>query len=252
MDAPRPEPGQQVGRVAGLWRYPVKALAPEPLQVAEVSWYGVAGDRRWGFVRNAAAAGGFPWLTLRQRPDLVRYRPRLLDPDRPDASPVVVTTPSGTEYEVHDPALAAELGPDVHALKLDRGTFDASPLSLISAGTVAHLSNLVGSPLAVTRFRPNLLLDGAGEDALVGCTLRAGTVSFRIDRRDRRCRVVGVDPVTGTRDPEPKVLRAITRHRAACLGVYATPVTVGTIAVGEPVTLLARPTDLAVEPSALA
>jgi uncharacterized protein len=238
-----PEIGEQVGRVAGLWRHPVKALPPEPLRVADVSWYGVAGDRRWGFVAGSAAARGFPWLTLRERPDLVHYRPRLLDPSRPDASRVVVATPSGAELEVDDPALSAELGPDVHALKLDRGTFDASPLSLISTGTVASLSSVVGAPLAVARFRPNLLLEGAGEDGLVGCTLRAGGVCFRLDRRDRRCRVVDVDPATGTRDPSQRVLRAIARERDAHLGVYATPVTAGTITVGDPVVLAARPVD---------
>jgi hypothetical protein len=242
MGAPHHELGEQVGHVAGLWRHPVKSLPPEPLRVAEVSWYGVAGDRRWGFVRASAAAGGFPWLTLRERPDLARHRPRLVDPSRPDASPVVVTTPSGAEHDIRDPALAAGLGPDVHALKLDRGAFDASPLSLVSTGTVASLASLVGSPPAVGRFRPNILLEGTGEDALVGCTLRAGTVSFRIDRRDRRCRVVDVDPVTGTRDPDPRILRAIARHRGAHLGVYATPVTVGTIAVGDPV-MLTHPAD---------
>jgi len=230
----------QVGRVAGLWRHPVKSLPPEPLRVAEVSWYGIAGDRRWGFVRAAATAGGFPWLTLRERPDLLRFHPRLVDPSRPDASAVVVTTPAGADLDVDDPALAAEIGPGVHALKLDRGAFDAAPLSLVSTGTVASLSNLVGSSLAVGRFRPNILLDGAGEEELVGCTLRAGTVTFRIDSRDRRCRIVDVDPLTGTRDPDPRTLRAIARHHQALLGVYATPVAAGTIAVGDPVTLVAQ------------
>jgi len=35
-----------VGRVAALWRYPVKSMAAEALDGVEVSWAGLAGDRR--------------------------------------------------------------------------------------------------------------------------------------------------------------------------------------------------------------
>ena len=32
----------EVGRVAGLWRYPVKSMAAEALEEVEVSWHGLA------------------------------------------------------------------------------------------------------------------------------------------------------------------------------------------------------------------
>jgi uncharacterized protein len=53
--------------VVGLWRYPVKSMAGEALVAAEVSWHGLAGDRRWAFVRDGVVRSGFPWLTLRER-----------------------------------------------------------------------------------------------------------------------------------------------------------------------------------------
>jgi uncharacterized protein YcbX len=40
-----------VGRVVALWRYPVKSMAAEQLDGVEVSWFGLAGDRRWAFIR---------------------------------------------------------------------------------------------------------------------------------------------------------------------------------------------------------
>jgi uncharacterized protein YcbX len=40
-----------MGHVAALWRYPVKSMAAEQLDGAEVSWHGLAGDRRWAFIR---------------------------------------------------------------------------------------------------------------------------------------------------------------------------------------------------------
>jgi hypothetical protein len=55
-----------VGRVAGLWRFPVKSMAGEQLDEAELGWHGLAGDRRWAFVRGDTPRSGFPWLTIRR------------------------------------------------------------------------------------------------------------------------------------------------------------------------------------------
>ena len=72
-----------VGRVVALWRYPVKSMAGEELDGAGVSWHGLAGDRRWAFIRDGQVRSGFPWLTMRERPELARYRPRFAEPGRP-------------------------------------------------------------------------------------------------------------------------------------------------------------------------
>jgi hypothetical protein len=110
-----------VGRVVALRRYPVKSMAPEELDGAEVSWHGLAGDRRWAFVRDGQVRSGFPWLTIRERPEMARYRPFYTERARPNASATLVRTPSGGELDVADPALAAELGPGVRVIKQDRG-----------------------------------------------------------------------------------------------------------------------------------
>jgi uncharacterized protein len=49
-----------VGRVAEVWRYPVKSMAGEWLAAADLSWQGLAGDRRWAFVRPGRSHTGFP------------------------------------------------------------------------------------------------------------------------------------------------------------------------------------------------
>src|SRR5215469_10097858 len=49
-----------VGCVVALWRYPVKSMAAEELEAVEVSWHGLAGDRRWAFIRDGQARSGFP------------------------------------------------------------------------------------------------------------------------------------------------------------------------------------------------
>lgn len=228
-----------VGRVAALWRYPVKSMAAEELDGAEVSWHGVAGDRRWAFIRDGQARSGFPWLTIRERPELARYRPRFAEPDRPNASLTLVRTPAGGELDVADPALAAELGPGVRVIKQDRGIFDTMPLSLLTIQSLASLGRLAGADLAAARFRPNLLVDAWGggfpEDGWVGRVLRIGGLRMRVDQRDQRCVMVTIDPVTLCRDPA--VLRAIARERDARLGVYGSTVDPGRVAVGDLVEL---------------
>ena len=93
-----------VGQVAALRRYPVKSMAGEQLGEVEVSWHGLAGDRRWAFIRDGQVRSGFPWLTIRERPELALYRPRLAEPDRPNASLTLVHTPAGGEVDVAEDA----------------------------------------------------------------------------------------------------------------------------------------------------
>jgi len=230
-----------VGRVASLWRYPVKSMGSESLDAVDVSWHGLAGDRRFAFVRDGLERSGFPYLTIRERSDMAGFRPSFADPSRPDDSPTVVRTPAGLEFDVLDPALVGELGGGARVIKLKRGLFDNSPLSLTTTQSVAGLGALVGRELDPQRFRPNLLIEASGEDPFqenewVGSVLRIGDgMRMRVDQRDERCVVVNVDPTTSERDPA--ILRAIAREREACFGVYGTTVEPGRIAVGDPVVL---------------
>lgn len=231
---------REVGRVAELWRYPVKSMAAEALKEVEVSWHGFSGDRRWAFVRDGVERSGFPWQTIRQKSDMGLYRPSFTDPARPDASRTVVRTPSGDELDVVDSALAAELGDGLRVIKQDRGIFDVLPLSLITIQTVADLGTRIDAELDVRRFRPNLLVDAVDEgsfpeDAWVGSVLRIGDVRMRVDMRDPRCVIVNVNPQTTEHDPA--ILRSIARERQACAGVYGSTVQPGRVAVGDPVVI---------------
>lgn len=230
---------RQVGRVVGLWRYPVKSMGPEELAEIDVSWHGFAGDRRWAFIRNGVVQSGFPWLTLRERGDMSHYRPSFAEPARPDKSPTVVRTPSGVLFDVADPALGAELSPSgARVIKQDRGIFDTFPLALITTQTIVRLGEMVGAQLDVQRFRPNILVEAAdeapfAEDGWVGCVLRIGSLRMRVDKRDGRCVVITIDPVTTERNPT--ILRAVARDREGCLGVYGSTVEPGRVAVNDPV-----------------
>ena len=227
---------REVGRVAGIARYPVKSMAGEPMSSADISWYGVAGDRRWAFVRGGLEHSGFPWLTMRENPAMGRYVPRFIAPGSPDTSATVVMTPSGIELDVVDPALAEELGHASRVIRQSRGVFDAFPLSLISTSTLEALSSIVGFQTDARRFRPNIVIettDGTPfmEDSLVGAELTIGTMKMRVDKRDKRCVMINVDPDDSSRNPG--VLRAVAQERQACLGVYGSVVQPGVIMVGD-------------------
>lgn len=225
---------REVGRVVGLWRYPVKSMAAEALEAVEVGWHGFVGDRRWAFVRGAVPRSGFPWMTIREDAAMLSHVPRFIEPGRPDKSRTLVRTPAGAELDVVDPALAASLGDDVRVIKQDRGVFDAMPLSLITTQAISELEALVGSGLDPQRFRPNLLVEAdEREDAWVGRVLRIGGMAMRVDQRDERCVIVNIDPVSGARDPA--VLRTLAQERSSCIGIYGSTVERGPVAIGDAV-----------------
>ena len=226
----------EVGRVLGLWRYPVKSMAPEELSAVDVGFAGFTGDRRWAFVRGDVPRSGFPWMTIREDAAMLEHVPRFVDVDHPDKSRVMVRTPSGSELDVIDPELAASLGDGVRVIKQDRGVFDAMPLSLITTRSIAELGELVGFELHPQRFRPNLLVESdVREDEWLGRELRIGGFSMRVDERDSRCVIVNIDPTTLERSPS--VLRTLAQERSACIGVYGSCVAPGVVAVGDSVLL---------------
>ena len=63
----------EIGNVEALFRYPVKSMGGEPLEVANLGWHGFEGDRRLAF-RRMNDHSGFPWLAASQRAITVTMR----------------------------------------------------------------------------------------------------------------------------------------------------------------------------------
>jgi len=216
-------------------------MSAEELDSIDVDWNGFAGDRRWAFVRGDLVRSGFPWLTIRENPSMWHYRPRFVEPEKPNTSVTMVRTPSGREVDVVDPSLAEELGHNARVLKQDRGTFDAFPLSLLTTKSVASLGAAVGEELDVRRFRPNLFVEtdeggDAPENSWLGDVLQVGEMQMRIDKRDKRCVVINVDPVTTVRNHA--ILRSVAEDRDARFGVYGSPVKPGRVKLGDSVSIV--------------
>jgi uncharacterized protein YcbX len=236
-----------IGAVAEVWRYPVKSMRGEPLAAAEIGWHGVEGDRRAAFVR-AANRSRFPWLTGREAPELLLHEARWVDPASPRSSAIRVRTPEGDELPLESEEQRGRLenaaGEDVRLLTLGRGAFDSMPVSVLTAGTAASLSDALGAACDPRRFRANLLLDAAavpphGERDWLGARLVIGegerAVRLRVDRRIERCVMITLDPDSASR--APGLLRAVAERAETCIGVYATTERPGEVRPGDPVIL---------------
>lgn len=233
-----------VGHVRALNRFPVKSMAGERLDVAELDWQGIEGDRQYAFVR-AANGTRFPWLTACEVPAMVLHRARFDDPARPKTSAVTVETPEGATVPLRDPLLMAQLeaaaGEPATLIQVARGIYDSMPVSIQTSAGHAALEAAHGEPLAIDRFRINLIVEsdapatewrgrrlafGREEDgAMVQC---ADPIA--------RCVIVTIDPETGVK--EPRVLRTVARNFGNAYGVYAGPARPGLIRLGDTVRLL--------------
>jgi uncharacterized protein YcbX len=233
--------------VLELWRYPVKSLQGERLAEADVGEYGIAGDRRWALFDAATGLG----LTARRVPDLLFAAGRM----RADGG-VDVVLPDGTRT-ADDAVISAWLGRPVglrpageaaptyespddnfdeaarwHPWEGAAGAFHdvaGARLSLVSTGTLGSWDP--------RRFRSNVLLDGSGEDDLVGRRVRLGGVVLDISTGISRC-VMVTRPQPGGIGRDTGVLKTVHRERGGDLAVGATVVEPGTIRPGDAVEVL--------------
>lgn len=237
----------ELGRIRAIFRYPVKSMAGELLDVARLSWHGMEGDRRFAF-RRLTDKSAFPWLTASKLPQLLLYKPFGLDSNTAELLPTHVRTPDGKEYELRSDELRAEIssryGSALELMNLRHGIFDEACISVISRGTVHGIERESGRDVDLRRFRPNVVLETGSaepfeEDRWVGRTLMFGEgnsgAALRVTMKDERCVMINFDPDTAERDSE--VMKTVVRLNGNYAGVYGTVVSAGELRVGQVVTL---------------
>jgi uncharacterized protein YcbX len=235
----------KIGEVEALFRYPVKSMSGELLDVADLGWHGLDGDRRLAF-RQAEDQSGFPWLTASKLPELLLFAPQRGAAAVAGSLPTHVRTPEGDGLAIFGQELATEVGrrhgSPVEMVHLNRGIFDEASISVITSTTVAEIGRLAAQRPDVRRFRPNILIASSRsvpfeEDEWVGGVLSFGETSeaaaICITNRDERCSMVNFDPESAR--PAAEVLKAIVRVRDNKAGVYGTVTRLGRLTAGQPV-----------------
>lgn len=96
----------QIGRVAQIWRYPVKSMAGERLTSTPVGEAGLPGDRAWA-VRDEERGG---IRGAKKLPELMRCAARYLaEPTRERAGDAEMRLSDGTTVRTDDPEAAVHL-----------------------------------------------------------------------------------------------------------------------------------------------
>ena len=170
--------------VVELWRYPVKSLRGERLELAEIEADGVRGDRA---LRIDGERG---LITARTRPGLLGLRAAI----GPDGEPEIDGRPWRSD---HAGDAIRRMAPGGSLVPTDGAEVglrqDLSPVHVLTTAMVAELG------VDFRRLRPNVLIDGAeGREEIgwIGSTLRIGEVALEVTAQCERCVMTTFDPDT--------------------------------------------------------
>jgi len=208
--------------VEQLWRYPVKTLAGERLETAELTPNGIQGDR----IVHIRGPEGV--RTSRRQHRLLGLHGTLDPAGRP-----LIDGHAWDSLEAL--ALVQEAaGSDAGLAAFDGlARFDVLPLLVATDGAVAEFGR------DVRRLRPNIVIagvEGLAERQWAGGELHIGDAVIRLDSLRARCPMTTVDPDTLERDPE--VLKDIGRRFRGRIALNADVIRPGVIHVGDAVQLV--------------
>lgn len=248
-------------RLVEIARYPVKSLQGEVVSCAVIELDGVRGDRCWG-IRDETTG---KILTGRRAPQLLFASAALVA----DGTPVI-TLPTGVTCQgpgaETDAALSEWLdrpvslvnsvgGPAARAEYFASATDDASqaiewtmpagrfvdalPLLVLTTASLRTAAALYpGGDWRVRRFRPNLVVDVAGDGWLedTWCrrsTVRIGAAQLQPQEPCMRCTMV-TRPQPNL-DSDPDIFRALARNHGGHFGAWTAVTVGGTVRVGDEV-----------------
>lgn len=270
-------------RITSLHTYPVKGCHRLDHDDARIETCGLAGDRRWLIIDadgiGVTQRGTATLVTLRAQPRPGGLVLSTTDGALPALDVAEPADGPGVDIRVFrsQPAVPARLAaaaahawltrllgtpvrlawladPTVrpvdpaHAAPDDRVSFaDGYPVLLANTASLAAVNDWLleagDEPVPMTRFRPNIVIDGAApwaEDGWIGRRLRLGDTVLRAAKACDRCVVTTIDQENGDTGRQP--LRALGEYRrfpdGLMFGVHLIPEVVGAVRLGEPVHLL--------------
>jgi uncharacterized protein YcbX len=215
--------------VSELWRYPVKSMRGERLDAADIRADGVAGDR---LVHVRESSGRV--ATSRFRPGLLG----LVGSLGADGEPLVDGVPWSDPAALVRARAVTEPGAELVRFDgVDRGQrFDVLPLTVLADS----MARAVGYDHR--RFRPNVLVAGAPDDAELawaGYGLRLGEALIGVRNRRSRCVMTTFDP--DTLEQDPIMLLHVVRSFNGRVALDCWVAEPGVARVGDPVEVVELP-----------
>ncbi|XVX20908.1 MOSC domain-containing protein [Actinomycetota bacterium] len=227
-------------RLTQIWRYPVKSLGGESLDLAAVDERGLAGDRGWAAVTAAGKLGSGKNTRRFARVDglfgLTAGMP-------PAGSVPLIAFPDGRRLPADDPATSAALsrhcGVEI-GLRPEAAVshFDEGPISLVGTASLRALAELAGDDAAadVRHFRTNLVVETDQpwvEESWIGQEVQVGGIRLSVTGSIPRCRMVDIAQVGVP--AHGHLLKTLGAHRDTKFAVYAEPQGAGTLRFGDAV-----------------
>ncbi|GBC69197.1 hypothetical protein HRbin01_00892 [archaeon HR01] len=247
--------------VKALWRYPVKSMLGEALELAEVGYDGLSGDRAYAVYDHDTgflASCKNPYLYGR-----LLYLQAMLNPS------LKIKLPSGEVLEGGGISwgLSQFLGRRISLISNAEGRMkylgywprieelshrqeyevgetmensfkDSAPVHVVFEENLGMLASQLGEA-AAERFRPNIVVCAGSpvrEEEVIDRELVAGGVRLKAIRRTRRCVITTLpQPGLGRKN---EILKKIYSDYRGFMGFYCTVLEPGLIRLGDTVKLL--------------
>lgn len=261
-----------MARVSRIFVYPIKSCRGIEVDSAELTWRGLAHDRRYMLVDSAGR-----FLTQRRHPRMAligtAMTPDGLEITAPGRKPL--SLPAALDDASYETCMVRVWSDTVEATLADAsaniwfseflgfacglvyladhqhrpvqneaaqfddevGFADGSPLLLISDASLSELNSRLETPVGIERFRPNLVVTADAPHAEDEWrSIGIGAATLDVAWPSSRCVLTTVDPATGVKDPAGEPLGTLGSYRRRDAKVYfgqnLIPRALGTIRVG--------------------
>ena len=261
-----------------IYRYPIKSSMPVALEESVIENRGLAFDRLWCvFDKNEQA------LTAREYPALLDIEAKITEQEllicyqrktvatipialsKNESKPVrvfsydVTAVPTSAavnkwfseflgiecqllfQHEAYERKVLEKHG----GISGDTvGFADQCPILLATEASLTDLNERLGHPIAINRFRANLVIDGTNAWEEDGWnTIRIGECDFKVNQACIRCVLTTIVPVSKIKDPDSEPLRTMNSFRkgpqgGVVFGMHLTPLSVGKVKLGDEIVVL--------------
>lgn len=234
-----------VGKVAGLYRYPVQSVRGEGLASLTFGPAGISGDRAYAIADLELGVVAHASRAKKPYRQLITWNARFLGEPADGAEAPLVELDFGdasirSDDTRIDRAISDRLGMPAAFVRNDGSRvpklYEPSHCHVLTSATVAKLQeNHPGGDFDAARFRPNLYLDSGNrvgyiEQDWMNMTLSAGGAVFEINDVCKRCALT--TRAQGGLPADPGILQATALNQTIA-GMYGSVVRQGRIQLGD-------------------